>query len=615
MSLHRNFRKQLVRITIKAMLALFLIPVATLVLAHHFRQSTDARYQQELMRDISAQADMLAAEKSALLEKIQSVKPSDTCFGTGPENEQYRDSVCSRYSELWQFAAVEKTALWTLIGSTTLMLIVIALGALAFARREIQYLSFAFGWRIMSLFTAAEVLIQGVFVVWLSFWITAFFFEVYAVKLIAIAGVLAALAVLTVILAVFQRINDDTSAFGKVVSAEDAPILWNRIRQLANVLLTAPPQQIVAGIDANFFVTEHPLVADGRKFVGRTLFVSIPLLRILDQTEADAVLAHELGHFAGGDTRNSAALGPLLARYDLYSQRMHEGGLTNVVAYVLDFYRVVFEIAMQRSNREREFAADCSASQATSPEAIVNALIKISAYASYRGKVEHALFSHNLQYDAKLDIADRISQGLSEFSHSAEFLNIVRGSEIPHPFDSHPSLTERMRNVGYEVPEAQFSSIANKSPEACWVDSIGSASMIEQMLWTEFENSFSEEHEASLAYRYLPETDAEKSLVLRYFPPLQFALKKSKSIEVNFEGIVHPETGAMLPWDMVAGLQFDEPAFRANRLVVTHPEKGLIGAKTTSISIAIERKERELLGQALAKYWTRHKTARAHLTS
>lgn len=613
--MHADFRRQLATITLKAVLALFLIPTITFFLAHHFKQSTDARYQQEIVAGIAASAPPDSAEATALQARIRATPPSAVCFDDTAANATYREATCTRYSALWQFLVAETVALWTLVASALLVLIVLGLGALAFARREVQSLSFALGWRLLSVFAAAEVVVQGAFVVWLSFWITAFFLEMYAVKLIFIAGVFALIAIATVVIAIFRRPDEQNAVTGELVPEDAAPALWRRIRELAQTRGTAPPRQIVAGIDANFFVTEQPLTVSGHGVDGRTLYVSLPLLRLLDTQEADAVLAHELEHFAGGDTRNSATLGPLLSHFDLYRMHMHAMALTKVVAYLLDFYRVIFEIAMMRSSREREFAADRAAAKATSLQAVVHALIKISAYAAYQNKIQGTLFAEDRRHDGALDIARRIATGLQEFGRSDEFAGVLRAGEVPHPFDSHPPLSERMRSVGHVVDETRFADIVCHRPEATWADAVNDAADIETRLWRAYESDFSQMHEESLAYRYLPETEEETALVLRYFPPVRFVLKQGRHIEVNHEGIVHPETGALIRWEHVAGLQFDEPSFRANRLVVTHPEKGMLGAKSTRIAIAMAREERDRLGEALGRYWTRHQAAHSHALS
>ncbi|MGH8500444.1 MAG: M48 family metallopeptidase, partial [Methylococcales bacterium] len=351
MSSSPAIRKELAKISLTALLALFLLPGLTLYFANHFKSASDVRYVEEINQSIRASENMTDADKQAAMEYFQAVQPSATCFNNTPDMAAYRADVCSDYSEMWQFVVVEKVAFWTVMAGVLLLVLMVALGALAFARRSVQYISFVFGWRVLVFASASEIMLQGLFAVWLSFWLTAFFMNIYVIKLIAIVGVVVAIGIFSAVVAIFRRVAENNIVQGEMVTPEVAPALWSRIREFADKLNTAPPTQIIAGIDANFFVTENSLKVGEQSTRGRSLYISIPLLRVLDQTEADAVLAHELGHFVGGDTANAAALGPKLVQYDFYSEQMRQGGVTIVAFFLLNLYRVIFEMALQKSSR------------------------------------------------------------------------------------------------------------------------------------------------------------------------------------------------------------------------------------------------------------------------
>lgn len=608
----QSLRRQLILITLKAMLALLLVPLATLGLAHHFKQSTDARYQAELAEAVSSDASIPQERRAGILEQIQSVKPSQTCASDDPSLAGYRDMVCTPYSQLHQFVLAEKAAGWALAGSLALLLAVALLAVLAFARRGIRHASFIAGWRLVTLGAAVIVVAQGAFLVWLSFWVTAFFAEVYSVKLIAIVGLLALGAVAMVVIALFRYPRDEHAVLGVVVDDTRAPALWERIRTLAQAIGTEPPQRLIVGIDDNFFVTEQPLVAGTQRVEGRSLFVSLPLLRVLAQSEADAVLAHELGHFAGGDTRDSARLGPALARYDLYRQHMHEGGLTKSVAYLLDFYRVMFELALRRGSREREFAADRVAAERTSPRDIAQSLIKISAYSEYRNRIQRQLFSQDVRHDDNLGIAARIAQGLDGFLQSEHFLTAMRAGGVPHPFDSHPPMPERLKQAGHFVAEADYAAIARIMPASSWASQIVDAEALEASLWQVFEQRFAQAHEQELAWRYLPATEAERQIVVRHFPPVRMTLPKQRTLEINHEGIVNPDDGELLAWDDIERMTFDKPLMQSTRLLVSHVKPGPRAGKTTTVKLGLDDKAQSALGEVLGHYHARRKAARAY---
>jgi Zn-dependent protease with chaperone function len=608
-----NIRKEIGKIVIKALIALFLIPGCTLYFANHFKLGTDAQYSEYIAQQIAGAKDMSSGDKQAAQAYYKANTASSTCFNGDPEVKQYRDDVCANYSEVWQFVVIEKLALLTLIGGGLLVALMLILGFLAFSRRSVQYVSFVFGWRTLTLASALEIILQGTFLVWLSFWITAYYWNEYVPKLIFIAGAVAVIAMFSAIISIFRKVKSDNVVQGELITPEAAPALWSRIREFADKLNTAPPAQMIAGIDANFYVTEYPLKVNDQLTSGRSLYVSIPLLRVLDQTEADAVLAHELGHFVGGDTANSAALGPKLAQYDDYTEQMRMGGVTHVAYCLLNLYRVIFEMALQKSSREREFAADKIAAGLTSAKAITNSLVKVAAYANYRGEVEGKLFEHNERHTGSLGIGQRVALGLNEFSQSNEFVEMMRAGNVPHPFDSHPPLLERMQSVGHVLSEQDFASVVCTPPSISWADSIHDAESIEQRQWQAFEQYFSQAHEETLAYRYEPANDTERELVLRYFPPVQFALKKDQVFEINYAGMELPDDKGSVSWDKVKDLKYEDATIGGDKLTITHPEKAMIGDKTTKVSLSIASSERERLKATLGQYWHRHQVMRAQM--
>ncbi|QSI30998.1 M48 family metalloprotease [Variovorax sp. RKNM96] len=611
MAFARTIHADLLRVFLLTLVSLFAIPAATLVFTEYALRSQDAEFLQSIEKRINADARLNATDKAEATAFYRSHPLSKACDATAPEDKNFHDKVCSPYSMQWQFHWADRAAIWTLALGAALLAAALVLGALAFANRGLRYASFVAGWRLMTVSSAVEVVLQSAMLVWLSFWLTAFFWHSYYVKLIAIAGIAAAAAVFYAVYTLFKKLPSVNAIDGELIAQADAPRLWERIRQLAGRVKTAPPDQIVAGIDTNFFVTEAPIEVGGRTLNGRTLFVSIPLLRVLDQSEADAVLAHELAHLGGGDTRSSAALGPKLRQFDQYTWKMRSGGLTIVAHYLLRLYRMIFEFALARDSREREYKADRVSAGLTAPSAIVQSLIKISAYASYRNDVEQKLFAQNRQHDGALGIARFVADGLPPYASSEAFIETMKTADVPHPYDSHPPLLERMRNVDHHVPESVYGAIVATAPQATWADEIETAPAIEQRLWSEYEQRFVQNHELSLAYRYEPANEEERIVVLRHFPPLEFALKGGERIGVDYTGL-HPSAdgGSTIAWDEVKGLTYKDGSF-GDTLIVTHHDKGMLGARTTKVKVAGLGKQKDNFRDAVGRYWQRHQIMRA----
>ena len=500
-------------------------------------------------------------------------------------------------------------AKWSLIGGVLVLLAIVGIGALAFLNRQAQYLSFVAGWNLLRVTSALQVVTQGALLVWLSFWVAAFFTETYYIKLIVIAAIFAGLAVLHAIFGIFKRPPPGAPLAGSLDNRIGCALALGHLRRCADHLKTAPPDHVVAGIDTNFFVTEAPLALPERTLAGRSLYVSLPLLRVLDRSEADAVLIHELAHLRGGDTASSAKLGPKLVDFDHYCMLMRHGGATIVIFHVMYFYRLIFELALRRDSRQREFLADRIASKVISARAIVQSLIKISAYSNYRSEVEQQLFEQDSRHDSALGIAGRVAAGLAPYATSSHFVDSMKTANVPHPFDSHPPLIERMRNVGHEVTELEYGPIVTTAPANCWVNDIGTAEAIETQLWGAYEQHFTAAHDTSLAYRYLPANDAERAVVLRFFPDVSFDLRRNERMEIGYQGLRLPGSDERLSWDEVANFQY-ENGMGADVLTISLTEKGLLGAKTKKVRLRGISKQREVFKETLGSYWHRHKTMR-----
>lgn len=520
----------------------------------------------------------------------------------------FAQSSYRRYSRDPIYVLAQQTSTGLLIGGAILLIIIFALGFLAFTNRKVQYVSFITGWRLIVLTCIIELVLQGGLLVWLSYALTAYFFHSYAPKLILVVALMVIAGIFAALVTMFKRMPQNNAIEGHQISRFDAPALWNRIDRIAKKLGTTSPDHIIAGIDTNFFVTESPLSLKGQELKGRILYISLPLLRVLSAEEADGVLAHELNHLRGGDTKNSAKLGPALNRFSMYVMHMYQAAFTRIVYFPLQFYRLIFELALQRESRMREFLADTTAAQTVSPQAIVQSLIKISAYASYRNEIENKLFEQKERHDGQIGIADRIAQGLNTYASSSSFLQNMQQSNIPHPFDSHPRLEDRMNNVNYQVQPESYAFIVTQTPITTWVTDIPGAEQIEKDLWSVYEQAFGEDHERMLAYRFEPENDAEKAIVLKYFPDTTFDLSKGQYITISFRGLERSGED-LVQWDDIKEMKYDD-GMGSDVLTLTLNAKSIITNKTRRIKLPGIKSKRNEFKDTLSAFHYRHAVMR-----
>lgn len=602
--LARSFFKALVL----PALTFLLVPFLAVGFARYGEAKLDGMILASISADIERDATMSVEEKNRAKAFFAEHPASAACADATPEAQRYREAVCGPWGEVWQFVAAERVALLAAILGIAALLGVGALGLVAFWNRGAQYWSFMLGWRALVAVTVLETIAQGALLVWLSYWVTALLLERYSPKLILVAALAAGAAVVAIVAALLRKLPADAPLEADVLAEADAPGLYARVRELAERLGTTPPSTIAAGVDDNFFVTEHPMTLEGgAASTGRFLYVSLPLLRTLTPAEADAVFGHELAHFKGGDTAASARLHPMLVRYATYAAGLASGGLTKPAAHVMRLYRAIFELALTRDSRRRELLADAEAARLTSPGDLGRALLKIVGYSSFRAKIEQELFEERSAHAGGLALAARVDEGLAAYAASPGFAEHVRTTEVPHPFDSHPPLEERLDAVSAGARIDEAAELLRDRPERTWADDVLTAPRIEARLWAAYESRFRASHEESLAWRYLPETDAEREHVLRFFPEQVFPVKQGGAVRLTYLELVRAD-GAAMPLSEIEGAKIDSGTFSAS-LVLTR-RAGSDGERTFKVPLKPLGKAAEAFKAAFSQYWQRDQVAR-----
>ena len=137
------------------------------------------------------------------------------------------------------------------------------------------------------------------------------------------------------------------------------------------------PDEVYATLEVNASVTE----ARGR----RIMMVGVPLLHITSERGMRGIIAHEFGHYAGGDTR----LGPWVWRtYDGVARTIDyltdddgdDGWTQRAVRQPFIWYGNAFMRITAAIKRRQEFAADQLAARSAGRDAYTEALRRIHAY-------------------------------------------------------------------------------------------------------------------------------------------------------------------------------------------------------------------------------------------
>ncbi|MCM8526227.1 MAG: M48 family metallopeptidase, partial [Lentisphaeraceae bacterium] len=378
-----------------------------------------------------------------------------------------------------------------------------------------------------------QVIAQGLLAVGLSYWITAIWFDSYVPKLIIIIAILVLIAVGTLLKAIFEKVKNDFYIEGEILDLENSPELNSRITDICKQFKIAKPDTVIGGIDDNFFVTEQSVIVNGKTYFGKSLYVSLSLLKVLSKEEADAVIAHEMAHFSGNDTLFSKKISPVMAKYQRYLEVLYEGGITLPVFYYMLFFWSLYTISLSKLSREREFRADALAAEIISPHAIASSLAKISAYAHYRFKIEDDLFNKNDKTE-NLNISLKVVNGFPSFLENIKLKEEILDSVTPHPFDSHPSFDERLENVGIEASYINKDILLSPVSET-WYSHIHEAESLESKMWESYESGFREAHDHLLSYKLQPNEPWEIEIVEKFFPEQVIEGKKSGKLTIDYE--------------------------------------------------------------------------------
>lgn len=297
--------------------------------------------------------------------------------------------------------------------------------------------------------------------------------------------------------------NLSTPVIGLPASKEQQPRLWARVEEIARKLGATMPSNIVLGMEPNFFVTAAGVDAypGPKKQSGATLYLSLPLMRILTVPELTAVVGHELGHYRGQDTEFSLRFYPIYAGTAQALRALDsdgEGktrdfgfksiGLVPATA-LLSFFMGQFAKAERKIGRERELEADRAGASASSPEDLATSLIKVSAFAPAWVAIRSAMVDALLEQKAYGNISSMFHE-IVVANATPDAFKSVGASVAVHPTDTHPPTEARITSLGHSLGDFDPDAL---TPGASILDS--SASLIDDLAALE-EELTTYEHQA-----------------------------------------------------------------------------------------------------------------------
>lgn len=466
---------------------LFIIPIIGVGVAIYSENSYESQFRESL---INTPGGISSQEYDSRNISYMNFCESNLTGNTDPEIE----SICSFYQQVTYAKYAAAFAL--VVGLALLLLIFISKN---YAGLDRSRLASVFGptVRIVMVLLVFSVLTQAALLTYSIYTLEASFFGRVHVGLIAAFALGALIASWTLLRSAFSLIkNKPAYVRGYLLRENEQSELFQNVHQLAHKLGATPPNNIIVGLEPTFYVTASDLHVTNfsEPIKGRTLFISLPLMRLFNQNEMNAVIGHELGHFRGDDVSYSMKFAPIYTRLsnaisELSNESQSASDLSKLpAAFTLSFCLNQFASAERSIGRDRELLADQTGAIAASPEALASALIKVSLFADLWPKLIHSQIDmladgrtyNNLSttfYDYCQSVLDQTDWHIA--------LDSISSVTQAHPVDTHPPLVQRIESLGLKIHNFDKESIYTK--KATSIDFLHNPELIEEEL-TNFES-------------------------------------------------------------------------------------------------------------------------------
>jgi Zn-dependent protease with chaperone function len=300
-----------------------------------------------------------------------------------------------------------------------------------------------------------------------------------------------------------------TEVLGLALTEQEYPQIWKFVRGLAGKADAPPPDHLVAGFTPNFFVTEATVDSLSGTLEGATMYLSLPLCRIMSLEELAAVVLHELAHFKGEDAKFSIHFYPIYRGVSDSAQ-----GVANASAqfakvgshipiaafkmlflfaslfllpsvYLLTFFLDAFSRAENHIGRDRELAADGLAAELQGAAPMASVLVKLAAFSSSWYDVTN--WAQRSYSEGVVRLGDDTYQPERFFLNMSEVFSAVVQNrsrperlenldsvKLPHPTDTHPPLSIRLNAL--KTPLASTSRnalcVEYEEPSSSLIDNI-----------------------------------------------------------------------------------------------------------------------------------------------
>ncbi|MBI5651419.1 MAG: M48 family metallopeptidase [Chloroflexi bacterium] len=248
---------------------------------------------------------------------------------------------------------------------------------------------------------------------------------------------------LTILWAILPRWDFFTPP-GPRLTKKQHPRLFAQIFEIAQLVKQRIPTEVYLVSDVNAFVTERGGVwgIGARRVMG----IGLPLLQAMTISQLRATLAHEFGHYYGGDT----ALAPWVYKTRGALARTLEGLGDSLLQIPFQAYAELFMRITQSISRQQEFSADALAARVIGRQHLIEGLRVVNGV----GPAYQGYWQNELAPVLSSGLRPPLAEGFAQFIAARAVANAMEQivtdqikNEQTNVYDTHPALRERIAAV------------------------------------------------------------------------------------------------------------------------------------------------------------------------
>jgi Zn-dependent protease with chaperone function len=373
---------------------------------------------------------------------------------------------CPEISNAYKYIKIGQNISLTVIGLALLFVIIIIIcGKLTKNNRKLLVWIFSPGLYLTAVLCIGVTIANATTLILSIYYIESWFLGIIHFKILLCFVLGAIFGIYTIIASILTALKKpENYVEGENLSEQQYPQIWEFVKSIAGKMNAKVPCNITAGFEPTFYATKISTNIGDKHLKGETLFISLTLARILTISEFTSVIGHELSHFTNNDIKYTTKFYPIyvgaINALEKLSPNHGDSSISFIPllpAYImLNFFLSAFTTSERIISRNRELIADSLSAQINGDAlSSATALVKIQKHTPLYYKVLDTFWQEIKKTHSFKD--KNLSLAFMQETKNILEEDAIKNLEISimsHSTDTHPTLLQRLSNIGIELDDA-----------------------------------------------------------------------------------------------------------------------------------------------------------------